>query len=68
MHLPMQSEPVQRAAIGQPNAVNSAERTGDREHGIQPSGIFDDIANVVGGVTKVAQAAGPALGMLGGMF
>ncbi|MGH7139537.1 MAG: hypothetical protein ACREHD_27645 [Pirellulales bacterium] len=63
MHLPMQSEPVRRTAIGQPSPASSAspsfEQSGAVEHGIQPSGWFDDIVNVVKSV------APPVLGALG---
>ena len=68
MHLPIQSEPVQRTSLGQPIPGNSVDRSGAGEHGIQPSGFWDDVTNAVRGVGQVAQAGGPLLGALGSLF
>jgi|SwirhisoilCB3_FD_contig_31_8001876_length_310_multi_7_in_0_out_0_1 hypothetical protein len=62
MHLPMQSEPVQRTTVGQPIPGNSVGQSAATPDGIQPSGIFDDI---VKGIGTAVQVGGPLLGALG---
>jgi hypothetical protein len=63
----MQREPVQRTIVGLP-ASNQSQTPGctpsaaANEHGIEPSGWFDD---VLGGIQKVGQVAGPILGSFG---
>ncbi|HEV7225372.1 MAG TPA: hypothetical protein VGN42_21885 [Pirellulales bacterium] len=54
---------MQRTSIGQPSPAGSVDRSFERstagEHGIQPSGWFDDI------VRTVSTVAPPLLGALG---
>ena len=75
MYLPVQSEPVQRTIAEQPPSANRgnaavAGRSGSASGygGVEPSGWFDDIVNVVKGVGQVAGNVGPVLGQLGGLF
>jgi hypothetical protein len=63
MYLPRQCEPVQRTMVGK--AYTSAYGATSEQGGLQPSGWFDDISNVVNTIGKVAGTVGQIGGSLG---